>query len=122
MEMNSKLYNTKDALKENIRDAMADMNGDEVTKTCSSFESWMEKAVIADGTHIEWFCNLYMSLTLYKVSLNYINLLYIITFVWIYLRHIIIQLKIRKLANIKLHIFSHGNTFVTINTTDYLHF
>ena len=51
-EVNSRLYNKK-ALKADIRDAMIIMNRNATAKACSSFQSYLEKVVAADGDHIK---------------------------------------------------------------------
>ena len=51
--MNSRPYNNKEALKTAIRDAMINMDRNAIAKACSSFQSYLEKVVAADGGHIE---------------------------------------------------------------------
>lgn len=51
-EMNSRPYNTKEVHKAAIRDAIANMDRDDVTKARSSFRSRLEKVMGADGSYI----------------------------------------------------------------------
>ena len=50
-KVNSRFYNNNEALKAAIRDAMINMDRNAIAKACSSFQSYLEKVVAADGDH-----------------------------------------------------------------------
>lgn len=46
-------YNTKEAFKAAIRNALTNKDKNAIVKVCSRFQSCLEKVVAADGVHIE---------------------------------------------------------------------
>lgn len=54
-EVNSRPYNTDEAVKAIIRDAMVNTDSNAVAKACASFYSHLEIVVTVDGGHIACF-------------------------------------------------------------------
>lgn len=54
-EVKSMPYNTKEAFKTSIRNALINKDKNAIAKVCSRFRSCLEKVVVADGVQIESF-------------------------------------------------------------------